>query len=78
MSSWKVKKFVTKNIKGHKPAKIDKLKQGDLYHTKDPCTSKFNNTWVFDPDYHQSIGLLSYYIRDIEWQIEQDLIYVKT
>ena len=77
MSVWRVKKFVTKNIKGYKKAKIKDLKQGCTYHTKDPCRSTMNNTWIFDPEYQKSIGLLSYYLRDIEWQIEQDLIYIK-
>ena len=78
MSVWSVKKFVTKNIKGYKRAKIKDLKQGDTYYTKDPCTIQMNNKWIFDPEFQKSKGLLSYYLRDIQWQIDQDLIYIKS
>lgn len=77
MSIYTVKKFVTSNIKGYKPAKLKDLKQGNTYYTKDPCTTKMNNKWVFDPEYQKKQGLLSYYLRDIEWQIEQKLVWVK-
>jgi len=77
MSVWSVKKFTTKTIKGYKIPKIKDLKQGETYYTKDPCRSTMNNKWVFDPDYHESVGLKSYYIRDIESQIKSGLIWVK-
>jgi hypothetical protein len=77
MSIYPVKKFVTKTIKGYKIANIKDLKQGKTYYTKDPYTTKMNNKWVFDPEYQKEQGLLSYYLRDIEWQIENKLVWVK-
>ena len=50
MSIYTVKKFVTKTIKGYKIANIKDLKQGNTYYTKDPCTTKMNNKWVFDSE----------------------------
>lgn len=77
MSSWTVKEFKTRTLKGYKIPKIDDLKQGDTYYTKDPHRSTMNNEWVFDVDYQKSLGLLSYYLRAIERQIEIGLIWIK-
>ena len=77
MSTWSVKPFKTRSLKGYKIPKIEDLKQGDIYYTKDPHRSTMNNEWVFDINYHKSLCLDSYYIKHIKNQIELGLIWIK-
>ena len=77
MSSWTVKPFKTRSLKGYKIPELKDLKQGDTYYTKDPHRSTINNKWIFDPSYHESLGISSYYFRSINKQIELGLIWIK-
>jgi hypothetical protein len=77
MSIYTVKPFKTRSLKGYKLASLKELKQGDLYYTKDPFTTKMTNEWTFDPDFQKREGLLSYYLRDLQWQIDNLLLWVK-
>ena len=77
MSVWRVKPFKTRSLKGYKIPIFESLVQGDKYYTKDHYTSKMNNEWIFDPEYQKSLGLLSYYERDLKSQISSGLIWIK-
>ena len=77
MSTWSVKQFKTRSLNGYKIPNIKELKQGDVYYTKDPHRSTMNNQWIFDIEFHVSMGIGSYYIRGIEKQIEDGLIWIK-
>ena len=77
MSSWKVKEFKTKNLKGYKLAVLSELKEGDTYYCKDPFRSTMTHKMKVEHEYQKSLGLHSYYLRALEVQIEQNLIWVK-
>ena len=77
MSSWSVKEFKTRSLKGYKLAVLNDLKDGDTYYLKDPFRSTMTHKMKCEHNYQKSIGLLSYYLRNLETQIDNCLIWVK-
>ena len=77
MSSWKVKTFNTRSLKGYKLAVLDELNEGDEYFLKDPFRSTMTHKMRIEHEYQKSLGLHSYYLRALQVQIEQGLIWVK-
>jgi len=77
MSSWNVKEFKTRSLKGYKIPKIDDLKDGDTYYLKDPFRSTMSHTMKCEHNYQKSIGLYSYYIKNLKSQIKSNIIWVK-
>tara|TARA_R110002049_G_scaffold210583_1_gene381439 strand:+ start:76 stop:312 length:237 start_codon:yes stop_codon:yes gene_type:complete len=77
MSSWSPKEFKTRSLKGYKIAVLEELKDGDTYYLKDPFRSTMIKKMQCEHDFQKSLGVLSYYLRALEVQIEQGLIWVK-
>ena len=76
MSSWTVKPFNTRSIKGYRIPKLNELKDGDYYFIKDVYRMSMTHRLVFEVNYQSSLGLKSYYLRNIQSQIDSGLIYI--
>ena len=77
MSSWTVKEFKTRSLKGYRVPRIDELKDNDTYYLKDPFRSTMTHKMICEHNYQKSLGLLSYYMKNLESQIKSNLIWVK-
>ena len=77
MSSWSAKEFKTKTLKGYKLAVLEDLKDGDTYYLKDPFRSTMIKEMQCEHNFQKSMGVLSYYLRALEIQIKDHLIWVK-
>ena len=77
MSSWSAKEFKTRTLKGYKLAVLEDLKDGDTYYLKNPFHASMTHKMKVEREYQKSLGLLSYYLRALEIQIKDHLIWVK-
>ena len=77
MSSWTAKEFKTRSLKGYKIPSLNELKDGDTYYLKDPFRSTMTTEMKCEHNYQKSMGLLSYYLRALEVQIESNIIWIK-
>ena len=77
MSSWSVKEFKTRSLKGYRIPLLNELKDGDTYYLKDPFRSTMTHKMKCEHNYQKSLGLLSYYLRSLKSQINNNIIWVK-
>jgi len=77
MSSWSAKEFKTRSLKGYKLAVLDELKEGGTYYLKNPFHASMTHKMKVEREYQKSLGLLSYYLRALEVQIKENLLWVK-
>ena len=77
MSSWSAKEFKTRSLKGYKLAVLDELKEGSTYYLKNPFHASMTHKMKVEREYQKSLGLLSYYLRALEVQIKENLLWVK-
>jgi hypothetical protein len=77
VSSWTVKHFTTRSINGYKIPSYEDLKDGDEYFIKDVYRKSMTHRMNFEINYQTSLGLKSYYERNIKSQIKSGLIYIK-
>jgi len=72
---WLTKEINTRSLNGYKKAVKNQFKQGDNYYLKDPWKDSISKRMVFDPETRKPIE--SYYINEINMQIDWGYIYVK-
>ena len=77
MSSWTVKEFKTRSLKGYRIPKLEELKDGDVYYLKDPFRSTMIKKMRCEHEYQKSLCVLNYYLRALEVQIKHNLIWIK-
>ena len=77
MSSWSAKEFKTRTLKGYRLAVLNELKEGNNYYLKNPFHASMTHKMKVEREYQKSLGLLSYYLRALEVQIKDNLLWVK-